>query len=470
MNIIYKTIKTKDRYYVYDRNTNRILAINENDYNDLLDQENKSDKLFDSFFINKFQDKGFLLENQLEIVENPLTKYSEHIVKHYKEQLILQVTQRCNLRCEYCIYSEKGAYHNRKHSDCDMSIELAEKAIDMYLNTSDEAPDRVISFYGGEPLLRLELIKHCVKYAKEKSIGKRVRFAMTTNGTLLTLNIARFLADNNFEVLISLDGSREEHNTYRKFANGEGSFDTIMSNLRNIRIELPFFFKTIHFNTVLNPNHNYENIKEYFHNNEVVADATLMHTLVEENDFGTNINFKKEFMRSREYDHFLLLLHMLDNYSFHSLDKFVILRKILISRKHEQLMTGGYIGKMNHPSGPCIPGSRRIFVNVRGDLYPCEKVSENCEQERIGNIETGLDIEKINNILNIGKLTENECKKCWAFHFCNMCCNKAERDNVLCREARLSHCQNARESAYYDLREICVLKEFGCKFQLEMFM
>lgn len=142
----------------------------------------------------------------------------------------------------------------------------------------------------------------------------------------------------------------------------------------------------------------------------------------------------------------------------------------MISRKHEQLMTGGYIGKINHPSGPCMPGSRRIFVNVKGNLYPCEKVSENCEQERIGNIDIGLDLEKINNILNIGKLTEDECKKCWAFQYCNMCCNKAEKDNILCREARLSHCKLARKAAYNDLKEICILKEFGCEFKIEMFM
>lgn len=66
---------------------------------------------------------------------------------------------------------------------------------------------------------------------------------MTTNGTLLTMDIARFLAENNFEVLISLDGSKNEHNEYRKFANGKGSFDTIMNNLRAIRKELPDFLK-----------------------------------------------------------------------------------------------------------------------------------------------------------------------------------------------------------------------------------
>ena len=39
MNIIYKTIKTRNRHYVYDRNANRILSIDESDYNKLLEQE-----------------------------------------------------------------------------------------------------------------------------------------------------------------------------------------------------------------------------------------------------------------------------------------------------------------------------------------------------------------------------------------------------------------------------------------------
>ena len=45
-----------------------------------------------------------------------------------------------------------------------------------------------------------------------------------------------------------------------------------------------------------------------------------------------------------------------------------------------------------------------------------------------------------------------------------MCCNKSEKDNILCKEARLSHCRSARNAAYTELREICILKEFGCKF------
>lgn len=43
-------------------------------------------------------------------------------------QLVLQVTQKCNLRCSYCVYS--GDYKNRNHSQKEMSWETAKEAVD----------------------------------------------------------------------------------------------------------------------------------------------------------------------------------------------------------------------------------------------------------------------------------------------------------------------------------------------------
>lgn len=47
------------------------------------------------------------------------------------QHLMLQVTQQCNLRCEYCAYS--GMYDNRVHSNKRMDFKLAKKAIDFLL-------------------------------------------------------------------------------------------------------------------------------------------------------------------------------------------------------------------------------------------------------------------------------------------------------------------------------------------------
>lgn len=467
MSIIYKTIKTKRNYYVYDRNKNSIIRISKNEYDELNSLEDKLEEISESEIVRKFQNEGFLLESQLKYIENPMSIYKEHIIRHHRDQLILQVTQRCNLRCEYCIYSEKGEYHNRTHSNKDMSTEIAEKSIDDYLEASIESPERVVAFYGGEPLLKIDLIKHCVEYVKKRNFGKPIRFVMTSNGTLLTLEIAKFLYENNFQLLISLDGSRDAHNEYRKFANGTGSFDTIMKNLSVIKQELPEFYKTINFNTVLNPKHNYEKIKAYFEQDELVADATVMHSLVEENDDGTNINFSDIFYKIRQYDYFIMLLYMLRQIDYSCVSKFVRAAQVSIIRRYEQVTKGGGIGETNHPSGPCFPGGRRTFVNVYGDIYPCEKVSETCPDVKLGNIDTGIDLKKVDKLLNIGKMTEAECKKCWAFLLCDICCKKAEDGVRLCAKAKLKHCADTRYRAYLDLKDICILNEYGCKFELE---
>ncbi len=72
--------------------------------------------------------------------------------------------------------------------------------------------DRVsLGFYGGEPLLELDLIKECVKYAKKKSIGKELMFNITSNTTLITDEVLKFLYDNEFSLTVSLDGDRQAH-------------------------------------------------------------------------------------------------------------------------------------------------------------------------------------------------------------------------------------------------------------------
>ena len=62
-------------------------------------------------------------------------------------QLILQVTQRCNLHCEYCVYS--GNYETRNHTNKKMSLSIAKKAIDFFQEHSTDQNNVTIGFYGG---------------------------------------------------------------------------------------------------------------------------------------------------------------------------------------------------------------------------------------------------------------------------------------------------------------------------------
>ena len=171
MNIIYKGIKTPRNCYIYDRGRNALLTVSENEYEELEQLKKGKIKEENSMVLKKYQKEGFLCPNTVTTIEHPCSGVLGHYLKNHVEKLTLQVTQRCNLRCEYCIYS--GNYDNRKHSELDMSFETAKKAIDFYLLSSGEMEKCSIAFYGGEPLLNLKLIKQCVEYVKSKTAGKK---------------------------------------------------------------------------------------------------------------------------------------------------------------------------------------------------------------------------------------------------------------------------------------------------------
>ncbi|PGS25319.1 radical SAM protein, partial [Bacillus thuringiensis] len=107
------------------------------------------------------------------------------------------VTESCNLRCKYCLYS--GEYdNNRTHNYFKMQTGTAKEAVFKYLASVTKIKQNkpftipMIGFYGGEPLLNYELIKDIVSYAKEVYNGK-IYFNITTNATLLNEKKIKFL-------------------------------------------------------------------------------------------------------------------------------------------------------------------------------------------------------------------------------------------------------------------------------------
>ena len=50
-------------------------------------------------------------------------------------------------------------------------------------------------------------------------------FTLTTNASLITDEIAHFFKENHFIPVISLDGSKKEHDKHRVDADRKGTFD-----------------------------------------------------------------------------------------------------------------------------------------------------------------------------------------------------------------------------------------------------
>jgi sulfatase maturation enzyme AslB (radical SAM superfamily) len=103
-----------------------------------------------------------------------------------------------------------------------------------------------IHFYGGEPLLAFDLIRRTVKAVETKNAGRRnIRFGLTTNGSLFTDDILRFMRDHRFRLLVSFDGLAQDRGRRR------GSFGTLVPFLDRL-LKMPAL--KVETNSVFTPN------------------------------------------------------------------------------------------------------------------------------------------------------------------------------------------------------------------------
>lgn len=111
-----------------------------------------------------------------------------------------------------------------------------------------------------------------------------------------------------------------------------------------------------------------------------------------------------------------------------------------------------------------MPGVNRLFMDVDGTFYPCERVSEQSEIMKIGHVDKGVEVEKAQYLLNIGTLTEQECINCFAFNFCTACCSHCDGNKELSRDKKLEYCETTKKAVLQDLQMIALLDEFGYDF------
>ncbi len=144
--------------------------------------------------------------------------------------LCLHVSHDCNLRCKYC-FADEGAYHSVREV---MSLDTAKAAIDFLLRESGNRKVLEVDFFGGEPLMNLDVVKGTVYYAKEQAAkaGKRFLFTTTTNGLLLDDDTIDFFNAEMENVVLSLDGRPEVHDAVRKTVNGNGSYAVVIDKIK----------------------------------------------------------------------------------------------------------------------------------------------------------------------------------------------------------------------------------------------
>lgn len=144
--------------------------------------------------------------------------------------LTITPTMVCNFRCVYCF--ENGHYGQGK-----MNVSVQNKIIEFVQKEICHVEKLVITWYGGEPLMAMDVVESLTPRLRKLCNEHHVEYSasMVTNGYLLNLDMCKRLQRCYVEdVQITLDGDRETHDRRRPLVNGSGSFDVIMSNLEEI--------------------------------------------------------------------------------------------------------------------------------------------------------------------------------------------------------------------------------------------
>jgi uncharacterized protein len=147
--------------------------------------------------------------------------------------LWLNITNECNLDCRYCYAREGGYEHGPRH----MSVETARASIDFLFSLPNRQGANVVTFAGGEPLLRFPAIQETARYATAaaQKCGRSCSFRILTNGTIMDAQILDFLKALPVWVQISLDGPAEVHDCNRKARDGSGSYRRVEATLAALR-------------------------------------------------------------------------------------------------------------------------------------------------------------------------------------------------------------------------------------------
>ena len=319
--------------------------------------------------------------------------------------LCLHVAHTCNLSCAYC-FASQGKYHGERAL---MSFETGKRALDFLIEHSGGRRNLEVDFFGGEPLMNWDVVKRLVAYARgvEGPAGKRFRFTLTTNGLLIDDEVIDFANREMDNVVLSLDGRREIHDTARVDCAGNGSYDRVVPKFQKLvkaRGGERYYIRGTF--THRNPDFT----KDLFH----MAD-----------DLGFT-QLSMEPVVCAPGDPAALTAEDLEIVK----EQYEILARDMLRRRKEGRPITFYHYMLDLENGPCVykrisgcgSGTEYMAVTPWGDLYPCHQfVGE--ERWKLGNLWDGVTNTALREEFRAcNAYARAECVDCWAKLYCSGGC------------------------------------------------
>ncbi len=292
------------------------------------------------------------------------------------------------MKCTYCYEGQKKV--SEKYTK--------ERATDLlhYLHTKiatlTNDNDLVVNFHGGEPLLAFDTIQYITEELLA-TYGKKVRFGVTTNGLLLTDTMIDFLCKHfDYNLSISIDGTKRVHDFHRKLHNGTGSYDIILPHVKKLLAKRKDLRGRMTFNatTVL---YLFESIKHMYD-----LGFSVIIPVPDYFDKGWNREtfaiFEQEFTKITSY--------------------------FTPELRHKEGLEIGLLrdNTSRLKNGCCNPRNCAINISAAGELYPCSYTVGN-RAYCLGDILNGVDEDKIDEIINLSKEPNPSCTGCTNYQYCH---------------------------------------------------
>lgn len=360
----------------------------------------------------------------------------------------IEMTQQCNLRCKYCIYS--GKYDSRRshneHSFPSNAIPSLINFISVHADKS--APFITVCFYGGEALLQKTIIQEII--FELSSLDFKFEFTISSNGVLLNEeNLEWICSVSNLKVTITIDGDKLIHDENRVFPNGMGSFDIVMSNLNRFRDKYPNEYDTrVQFLSTIDSISRLLDLSIFWERNSLLASHRPVHIS----------SIIPHFSKDGIPDTSSFLKKQLVVYN-KALECYINGDENILTDELKRL-----VGIIEHRVYFDLPKQQRFitcchnpyscFITSTEQLYVCEKFDS---EYSVGDLDCGFNeaaLKRINNIFTERK--NSYCSKCWAKRLCRIC---ATNVNHTIQEFEF-FCYRERQKIQLALKYYCEIQEW----------
>lgn len=319
---------------------------------------------------------------------------------------MVNVAQRCNLTCPYC-YVNKGLFDYEKKPIPRMQSTTAGEIVEKIHRNFPGLETYGYHFYGGEPLANFDAIRRIVGTAETKAgkTGTQTDYHITTNGTLLSREIADFMDEHRFTVYYSIDGDERTHDELRKYVNGKGSFRDVERNLAYLRTK-----PGVHLI-----------------GSSVIRKGFALSQAIELLEGHGARQCKAERVRLPDSDLLALradehdaYLRDIEGLVEHYIEHLATGRKPMDFRLSSKLMQ---VLTRTRRKFFCPAGERMFGISADGEIYPCA-LHVGRPQSKLGDVYNGIDREKQKAFrAKFSPQHQEDCRTCWTRHLCGGGCS-----------------------------------------------